>query len=467
MPFSVNGIGTTYYGKRDIHDNGSYITTEWFIFVYLPIVPIGSFRVLPKDRGFFGNPTSYWTWKVPLCRPQVRNTYLAVLIGGFAIAPLFIIHPYPNFFTIYLGLLFIAAILYWIISHRQKAKSKAFVDVGPVSPSDSISRQDEELEENDHLDNPLDQHIAIQVSEFQLQRQETIQINVSSKNSTISLKLKPEMRNKKVRLRGVFAKGAGDLFVHIGVEESNHSTFDALHSQLTELAKIAWTTEHSFQYSPFLFNPDQLLQLPTLEAVVEVLLRHLERVAPGFDVPYKVPRIVVTPIDFAAGQFEVDEEGWVTIKVSTNFLTDRLAAHAILAHEICHYILENSGIRKSDRMLNEQYTDLCMFVCGFGAIFLAGYKREFAQQEYRSGHRLGYLSDAEYQEAQQYVMQLRQSDEVAPPSELDGLKKRLLQLVYDKKTCQRIINATRRKYPDHSEIELYKKEISRLERDRG
>jgi len=90
-----------------------------------------------------------------------------------------------------------------------------------------------------------------------------------------------------------------------------------------------------------------------------------------------------------------------------NFFEDQLAAQAILAHEVCHYILNNSGIRKSDTEQNERYTDLCMFVCGFGQIFLAGYKRETAQSEYRRGHRLGYLTDAEYEFAQQYVTQLR------------------------------------------------------------
>ena len=29
MPFSFNGIGTTYYGKRDVQVDNSFITTEW------------------------------------------------------------------------------------------------------------------------------------------------------------------------------------------------------------------------------------------------------------------------------------------------------------------------------------------------------------------------------------------------------------------------------------------------------
>jgi hypothetical protein len=155
------------------------------------------------------------------------------------------------------------------------------------------------------------------------------------------------------------------------------------------------------------------------------------------------------------------------IKVGTQFFADGLAARAILAHEVCHYILGNSGIRKSDFTLNERYTDLCMFVCGFGRVFLAGYKREYARHEYRPGHRLGYLTDTEYEFAQQYVMQLRQSEELAPPNELDTLKKRLAQLIYDAQTCKRIIEVARRKYPHKSEIDLYRDEIDCLERDRG
>lgn len=245
------------------------------------------------------------------------------------------------------------------------------------------------------------------------------------------------------------------------------SEFYSLQWQLGELAKMAWTTQESFRQEPFLLQLRDFAHTTAPAQVVEILLRHARRIAPGFEVPYMVPRVLVEAIPFAAGLFEVDEEGWVTIKVRLNFFEDKLAAQAILAHEVCHYILDNSGIRKSDTELNERYTDLCMFVCGFGQIFLAGYKRETAQSEYRLGHRLGYLTDAEYQFAQQYVKQLRQSNELAPSSELDRLKQRLAQLVHNADTSQRIIEAARRRHPHKSEIDLYRDEIYRLERDRG
>jgi hypothetical protein len=249
---------------------------------------------------------------------------------------------------------------------------------------------------------------------------------------------------------------------------SSLPTFPDLAAQLRELATQAWSTEQSLQHSQFLLNPADFVNITAPTQVVEVLIRHAGRTVPGFNIPQMVPRVLVVSLPAAAGMFKVDEEGWVTIELGANFFQDKLAAQAILAHEVCHYILENSGIRKSDVNLNERYTDLCMFVCGFGEIFLAGYRRDAAQQDYRPGHRLGYLTNDEYQFAQRYVMQLRQSGEISPPKELDRLKKRLRHLLYDdQQSCNRIIESERRKNPHKSDVELYQDAIDRLERDRG
>ena len=45
MPTSLHGIGTGFYGKRDYQPDGSYITTEFVIFIGIPIVPLKSLRV--------------------------------------------------------------------------------------------------------------------------------------------------------------------------------------------------------------------------------------------------------------------------------------------------------------------------------------------------------------------------------------------------------------------------------------
>lgn len=49
--FSFNGIGTTFYGKRDFRADGTYVTTEWVVFFTAPIVPVRSLRVRYQGPG--------------------------------------------------------------------------------------------------------------------------------------------------------------------------------------------------------------------------------------------------------------------------------------------------------------------------------------------------------------------------------------------------------------------------------
>lgn len=87
MAFTFNGIGTTYYGNRDTGPDGSFVTTEWLVFIYLPILPIRSFRVLPTGQNtnaFVYNSQGYMAQRVPLCWRQVRNVYLGIAIAAAA-----------------------------------------------------------------------------------------------------------------------------------------------------------------------------------------------------------------------------------------------------------------------------------------------------------------------------------------------------------------------------------------------
>lgn len=45
---TLNGIGTKLYGKTEMDPDGSYVATEWFVILYLPIFPLGSYRVWPE-----------------------------------------------------------------------------------------------------------------------------------------------------------------------------------------------------------------------------------------------------------------------------------------------------------------------------------------------------------------------------------------------------------------------------------
>jgi ABC-type spermidine/putrescine transport system permease subunit I len=79
-PGTVQGCGTTFYGQRDFRKDGSYITTEFFVIILIPIVPLRSLRVRdqgatePKIKIGFSSARNYaiyektWpNWKQVLC----------------------------------------------------------------------------------------------------------------------------------------------------------------------------------------------------------------------------------------------------------------------------------------------------------------------------------------------------------------------------------------------------------------
>ena len=43
MPYTFNGFGTKYYGRREAAEDGSYVTTMWITALYVPILPLGSY----------------------------------------------------------------------------------------------------------------------------------------------------------------------------------------------------------------------------------------------------------------------------------------------------------------------------------------------------------------------------------------------------------------------------------------
>ena|SRR2546422_4700529 len=57
MAFTLQGIGTTFYGRRDFREDGTYTTTEWVVFFFIPIIPLRSMRV--QDRGSKGFASLY------------------------------------------------------------------------------------------------------------------------------------------------------------------------------------------------------------------------------------------------------------------------------------------------------------------------------------------------------------------------------------------------------------------------
>ncbi len=82
MPYTLNGCGTKYYGKREMLSDGSYITIEWIVIAYMPLIPIGSFRVQPTGESSYyiiGMSSEYLVQRVPLHWKQIRKTYLTMM----------------------------------------------------------------------------------------------------------------------------------------------------------------------------------------------------------------------------------------------------------------------------------------------------------------------------------------------------------------------------------------------------
>lgn len=80
MPGSFNGFGTTFYGERGHAPDGSYVTTEWIILLYLPIIPLRSLRIArnPQDdfrAVAFESESYYVISRERLCWTQVFLTY--------------------------------------------------------------------------------------------------------------------------------------------------------------------------------------------------------------------------------------------------------------------------------------------------------------------------------------------------------------------------------------------------------
>jgi hypothetical protein len=166
----------------------------------------------------------------------------------------------------------------------------------------------------------------------------------------------------------------------------------------------------------------------------------------------------------AGGQFKTSD-GWVSVKLANPLLSARKAIRAILAHEVCHYILANSGIREADFNENERLTDACIFVCGLGRLFLDGYKSEVANGEYRAGHRLGYLTDAEYNFASRYTRDLRSNNSLRLLTPAEQLRDRVASRITDKYARERLIQHAKAKYPEKSDAEIYEFVIDSFERD--
>ena len=177
------------------------------------------------------------------------------------------------------------------------------------------------------------------------------------------------------------------------------------------LGQQAWRKETRHPPESFLLAPSTLKQgadTTALEANLRMLYEHARRWAPGLSVPYKVPRVSLTRALAHPGQYTVDSAGWVAIDVSAELASRAPMLSVILAHEVCHHILDLTELDdKRDRARTERMTDLAMFICGFGDIVSHGCT---SIQQTASGYvrtHLGYLEPCDYDYAYVWVLGAR------------------------------------------------------------
>jgi len=92
---SIWGCGTRFYGESDPNPReGSFITTEWISFMYIPIIPLVSYRIWVKseDSSFtllppgFEQKMEYEKVQVEFQWRQVFKTYRWTVLAGVLIA---------------------------------------------------------------------------------------------------------------------------------------------------------------------------------------------------------------------------------------------------------------------------------------------------------------------------------------------------------------------------------------------
>lgn len=250
---------------------------------------------------------------------------------------------------------------------------------------------------------------------------------------------------------------------HKGTPVTDEVRYGPLRRQIERLAREAWISSETLKDQEFTFNPSRTAGSGP-EKIMQEILNHARRVAPGLSIPYHIPKVRTGSL-IDAGQFSEDL-GYVSIKLANGFIMDFRAIRAVLAHEACHYILENSGIREKDQEQNERLTDACMFVCGLGKLFLEGYRKEASQAEFADGHRLGYLTDKEYVFAERYVQKMRSNNLLQLPDATEALTNKLASRMGSKQACERLIKDAQKRHPGMSDSEIIRLVIEELERDR-
>lgn len=148
-----------------------------------------------------------------------------------------------------------------------------------------------------------------------------------------------------------------------------------------------------FQQLPkLLLEKDSLTTKDVEEAILDLVKQTRPRIG-KMEVPFRKPRVIFTKDlpDEEPGHIEF---GWdeTIIRIHPKYVDNPFALASILCHELAHFILDQNGFRKSDKKENEKLTDLFVFKCGQGLIYLQGIVDVTIQDGYTVESRLGYLT---------------------------------------------------------------------------
>lgn len=124
-PGSICGIGTIYFGATDRQSDDSIVTTKWFTFFGLPLIPLSSYRVnyLGEESSWSGavisSSTNYGNVRsVPLNTRQVLRIYSILasplFITSIIALPFSVIST--EFGEFFVGLGFTAFFFIWLAS---------------------------------------------------------------------------------------------------------------------------------------------------------------------------------------------------------------------------------------------------------------------------------------------------------------------------------------------------------------
>ena len=99
-----------------------------------------------------------------------------------------------------------------------------------------------------------------------------------------------------------------------------------IEESLSLLAETAWSPRRMVPSSDFVLRPEQLPRphnVETMTGVVNQLYKHAPRWAPGFDIPYSIPKIIVSSRISSAGLYRADKDGYLFIEIARSLSAHR------------------------------------------------------------------------------------------------------------------------------------------------